>query len=180
MKTDGGYLVHLACSVAQAQKKGPAGTTTGGISHGALIRMAVIVFRHHTPVSAKYGAGLSEYETQSISVHPKVLCLPAVLNHSLSLHNTQQLYGPPYVQDYWQMRPMHQCAQVLWWHLGEASACGMQIAFPSKWQQVNSSCISMERWLLFGVDGRHVQPRWLMAPRLADAHSGDCSMWLSS
>lgn len=58
MKTDGGYLVqpsHPHSLYPPWEKKALLGAPQGESSQGALIRMAVIVFHHRAPVSAKYG-----------------------------------------------------------------------------------------------------------------------------
>lgn len=73
-------------------------------------------------LSQQNTAGLSKYETQSISVYSKVS--PAVPHHGSSLRNTWQRCNPPYVQDYWQARPVRQPARVLRRQLDEASARG--------------------------------------------------------
>lgn len=61
MKTDGGYLAQPPTLPPTflstlGKKKALLGAPRGESSHGALIRMAVIVFHHRAPVSAKYDA----------------------------------------------------------------------------------------------------------------------------
>lgn len=57
MKTDGGYLTHLACPMAQAQIR-PCWDHRGGAGGGVgltrgLIMKAVMAFHHGAPASAR-------------------------------------------------------------------------------------------------------------------------------
>lgn len=66
MKTDGGYLEEPPTHplfYPPWEKKALLRAPRGESSHGALIRMAVIVFHHHAPVSAKYGGAFKVRDT---------------------------------------------------------------------------------------------------------------------
>lgn len=68
MKTDGGYLAQLTCPTAQAQKRPCWDHHMGGNTLWVLIRTAVIVFYHRTPVLVKCGFTSVK---ESISVKPQ-------------------------------------------------------------------------------------------------------------
>lgn len=112
------------------KKKALLGAPRGESSHGALIRMAVIVFHHRAPVSAKYDAAFQSTRHGPLVFIRKFFLIvsPAVLHHGSSLRNAWRLYTPPYVQDYWQAGPVRQPARALRWQLEEASACGTQVS----------------------------------------------------
>lgn len=61
MKTDGGYLLSIACLKVQSQIKHPAGTAAGGgNTHGDLTKTKVIVLHHRTAASAQRSVDLME------------------------------------------------------------------------------------------------------------------------